>query len=93
MNKVTRISQHTGVGTFASRTSPDQSLQKSLHLSRPDKIEVKKISFPFENKKYPTAQPDTTKTTKRSIDNGLQGRWTEGQLIIAKFSLRAKHEQ
>ena len=95
MNKVTRISQHTGVSTFASPTSPssDQSLQKSLHLSRPDKIELKKISFPFENKKYPTAQPDTTKTTKRSIDNGLQGRWTEGQLIIAKFSLRAKHEQ
>lgn len=22
-----------------------------------------------------------TKTMKRSIDNGLQGRWTEGQLI------------
>jgi len=24
---------------------------------------------------------DTTKTEKGSIDNGLQGRWTEGQLI------------
>ena len=85
MNKVTRISQHTGVSTFASRTSPstDQSLQKSFHLSHPDKIELKKISFPSENKKYPTAQPDTTKTVKRSIDNGLQGRWTEGQLITA----------
>ena len=83
MNKVTRISQHTGVSTFASRTSPntDQSLQKSFHLSHPDKIELKKISFPSENKKYPTAQPDTTKTVKRIIDNGLQGRWTEGQLI------------
>ena len=83
MNKVTRISQHTGVSTFASRTSPstDQSLQKSFHLSHPDKIELKKISFPSENKKYPTAQPDTTKTVKRSIDNGLKGRWTEGQLI------------
>ena len=45
------------------------------------KIELKKISFPSENKKYPTAQPDTTKTVKRSIDNGLKGRWTEGQLI------------
>ena len=78
MNKVTRISQHTGVSTFASRTSPstDQSLQKSFHLSHPDKIELKKISFPSENKKYPTAQPDTTKTEKRSIDNGLQGRTT-----------------
>ena len=85
MNKVTRISQHTGVSTFASRTSPStgQSLQKSFHLSHPDKIELKKISLPSENKKYPTAQPDTTKTVKRSIDNGLQGRWTEGQLITA----------
>ena len=85
MNKVTRISQHTGVSTFASRTSPstDQSLQKSFLLSNPDKIELKKISFPSENKKYPTAPPDTTKTMKRSIDKGLQGRWTEGQLITA----------
>ena len=85
MNKVTRISQHTGVSTFASRTSPStgQSLQKSFHLSHPDKIDLKKISLPSENKKYPTAQPDTTKTVKRSIDNGLQERWTEGQLITA----------
>jgi len=44
MNKVTRIRQHTGVSTFASRTSPstDQSLQKSFHLSHADKIELKK---------------------------------------------------
>jgi hypothetical protein len=36
-------SQRTGVSTFASRTSPstDQSLQKSFHLSHPDKIELK----------------------------------------------------
>ena len=76
---------NTGVSTFASRTSPrtGQSLQKSFHLSHPDKIELKKISSPSENKKYATAQPDTTKTEKRSIDNGLQGRWTEGQLITA----------
>jgi hypothetical protein len=76
---------HTGVSTFASRTSPstEQSVQKSFHLSRPDRIELKKISSPSENKKYPIAQPDTTKTVKRSIDNGLQGRWTEGQLITA----------
>jgi hypothetical protein len=73
-----RTSQRTGVSTFASRTSPstDQSLQKSFHLSHADKIELKKISSPSENKKYPTAQPDTTKTEKRSIDNGLQGRTT-----------------
>ena len=78
-----RTSQRTGVSTFASPASPstDQSLQKSFHLSHPDKIELKKNSFPSENKKYPTAQPDTTKTVKRSIDNGLKGRWTEGQLI------------
>jgi hypothetical protein len=74
-----RTSQRTGVSTFASRTSPctDQSLQKSFHLSHADKIELKKISSPSENKKYPTAQPDTTKTVKRSIDNGLQGRTTK----------------
>jgi len=37
-------SQHTGVSTFASRTSPStgQSLQKSFHLSHADKIELKK---------------------------------------------------
>lgn len=71
-------SQRTGVSTFASRTSPstDQSLQKSFHLSHADKIELKKISSPSENKKYATAQTDTTKTEKRSIDNGLQGRTT-----------------
>lgn len=80
-----RTSHRTGVSTFASRTSPstDQSLQKSFHLSHADKIELKKISSPSENKKYATAQPVTAKTEKRSIDNGLQGRWTEGQLITA----------
>jgi hypothetical protein len=53
-------SNHTGVSTFASRTSPstDQSLQKSFHLSHADKIELKKISSPSENKKYATAQPN-----------------------------------
>jgi hypothetical protein len=80
-----RHSQRTGVSTFASRTSPstDQSLQKSFHLSNRDKIELKKISSPSENKKYPTAQPDTPKAAKRSIDIGLQGQWTVGQLITA----------
>jgi len=74
-----RTSQRTGVSTFASRTSPstDQSLQKSFHLSHADKIELKKISSPSENKKYATAQPDTPKTVKRCIDNGLQGRTTK----------------
>ncbi|MCZ2129677.1 MAG: hypothetical protein LC109_05355 [Bacteroidia bacterium] len=49
-------------------------MQKSFHLSHADKIELKKISLPSENKKYATAQTDTTKTMKRSVDNGLQGR-------------------
>ncbi|MBK8546935.1 MAG: hypothetical protein IPL63_05995 [Saprospiraceae bacterium] len=77
------LSQRTGVRTFASRLSPstDQSLQTSFHLSSPDNIELKKISFPSENKKYATAQSNTTKATKRSIVNGLQGRRTEGQLV------------
>jgi len=35
-------------------------------------------------KKNTTAQPDTTMIEKRSIDNGLQGRWTEGQLVTYK---------
>ena len=73
-----RKTQRTGVSTFASHTSPstDQSLQKSFHLSHADKIELKKISSPSENKKYATAQPDTTKTAKLNTDNGLQ-RWTD----------------
>ena len=71
---------NTGVSTFASRTSPstDQSLQKSFHLYRPDKIELKKISSPSENKKYATAQTNTTQTMTVELnnDNGLQTRWT-----------------
>jgi hypothetical protein len=71
-------SQRTGVSTFASRTSPGtgQSLQKSFHLFDPRKIELKKFSSPSENKKYATAQTNTTKTVKLNIDNGLQ-RWTD----------------
>jgi hypothetical protein len=74
-----RTSQRTGASTFASCKSPstEQSLQKSFHLSNADTIELKKISSPSENKKYATAQSDTTKTEKRSIDNGLQGRTTK----------------
>ena len=77
--RIDNIKSHrTGVSTFASHASPstDQSLQKSFHLSHADKIEIKKIASPSENKKYATAQPDTTKTEKRSIDNGLKGRTT-----------------
>jgi len=51
---------NTGVSTFASRTSSryKPSLQKSFHLYRPDKIELKKISSPSENKKHTIAQPN-----------------------------------
>ena len=73
--------QCTGVSTFASPASPskDQSLQKSFHLSYSDKIELKKISSPFENNKYAIAQTSTTltKTVKLNKDNGLQTRWTK----------------
>jgi hypothetical protein len=71
-------SHRTGVSTFASHTSlsTDQSLQKSFHLSHADKIKLKKIASPSENKKHPTAQTNTTQTmtVKLNRDNGLQGR-------------------
>jgi len=78
--KNTIKSNRTGLSTFASRTSPstDQSLQNSFHLSNTEKIELKKISSPSENKKYSTTQPDTTTSIERSIDNGSQARWKEG---------------
>jgi len=62
---------------------PARAGQKSFHLSPPDKIELKKSCSLSENKKYPTAQPDTTTNIERSIDIGLQTQWTEGQLITA----------
>ena len=70
--------QPKGVSTFASHTSPstDQSLQKSFHLSHADKIEFIKIISPSENKKYATAQTNTTQTIKLNDNNGLQTRWT-----------------
>jgi hypothetical protein len=62
MGKLIFHSRRTGVSTFANRTSPstDQSLQKSFHLSHPDKIELKKISSPSENKKYETENDSET---------------------------------
>ena len=81
--RTSQLSQRTGVSTFASHTIPPtrQSLQKSFHLSNPDKIELKKFSCPSENKKYATAQTNTTynKTVKHNVDNGLQTRKTEHQ--------------
>jgi hypothetical protein len=71
------ISHRTGVSTFASRTSPStgQSLQKSFHLSHPDKIELKKISSPSENKKYANAQPnDRQKSVAMQTSKPLTGK-------------------
>ena len=91
------INQPTGVSTFASRTSPstDQCLQKSFHLSHADKIELKKISSPSENKKYATAQPNTTMTVKLNNDNGLQTRWTRtpaGNSVLPQLAVTCKIE-
>jgi len=72
-----RNSQHAGVSTFASRTSPstDQSLQKSFHLSSP--YEIQNIfSHPSKKIKTPDTQTNPTKTVKLNKDNGLQTRWT-----------------
>lgn len=90
-------SQRTGVSTFASGTSPstDQSLQKSFLLSHTDKIELKKISSPSENKKYATAQTNTTKTLKLNKDNGLQTRWTRtpaGNSVLPQLAVTCKIE-
>jgi hypothetical protein len=56
-----------------------------------------KISSPSENKKYPTAQPDTTKTitVKLNIDNGLQTRKTEHQqptAVLQKWRCSASYD-
>jgi hypothetical protein len=63
--------------TFASRTSrhTSQSLQKSVPV--PTQEEFQNIfSSPSKKIKTPDTHTNTTKTVKRSIDNGLQGRWT-----------------
>ena len=94
-----RNSHRTGVSTFASRTSPstDQSLQKSFHLSHADKIELKIISSPSENKKYATAQTNTTQTmtVKLNRDNGLQGRTDRtpaGNSVLPQLAVTCKIE-
>lgn len=73
-------SPYKGVSTFASLTRPskDQSLQKSFHLSYPDKIELKKISSPSENKKYAAAQPNDR---RKSV--AIQ---TPKQLTVKRFN-------
>ncbi len=57
----------------AAQANAQTNAWQRVCLSHPDKIELKKSSLPSENKKYSTAQSDTTKTEKRSVDNGLQG--------------------
>ena len=65
--------------TFASRTSrrtsrhTSQSLQKSVPV--PPQKEFQNIfSTPSKKIKTPDTKANTTKTLKRSADNGLQGR-------------------
>ena len=61
--------------TIASSTNRHtcQSLQKSVPV--PPQKEFQNIfSSPFKKIKTPDTQTDTTKTLKRSADNGLQGR-------------------
>ena len=67
----------------AAQANAQTKAWQRVCLSHPDKIELKKSSLPSENKKYATAQTDTTSTVKRSIDNGLQGRTTEHQPVTA----------
>lgn len=93
MKLSTKYRHRTGVSTFAIRTSPstNQCLQKSFHLSYADKIELKKISSPSENKKYAFAQTDTTKTVKLNKDNGLQTRWARtpaGNMRLASCGVK-----
>ena len=67
----------------AAQANAQTKAWQRVCLSHPDKIELKKPSLPSENKKYATAQTDTTRTVKRTIDNGLQGRTKEHQLPTA----------
>ena len=61
--------------TFASRTSrhTSQRLQKSVPVTPQEEFQ-NIFSFPSKKIKTPDTQTDTTKTLKRSADNGLQGR-------------------
>ncbi|MBU6204546.1 MAG: hypothetical protein KJS45_04105, partial [Bacteroidetes bacterium] len=71
---MTQHSSHT-LCQAAQAQAQTQAWQR-VCLLHPDKIELKKSSFPFENKKYATTQTNTTKTMKLNNDNGLQTRWT-----------------
>ena len=74
-----------------------QSFVKELAKPTQRNIELKKISSPFENKKYATAQTNTTQkmTAKLNIDNGLQTRTTEYQLptaVLQKWRFSALYD-
>jgi hypothetical protein len=67
-----------------SRTSQRYNQSFVKELAKPTQGEFQNIfSSPSKKNKTPDTQTDTTKTLKRNVDNGLQGRWTEGQLITA----------
>jgi hypothetical protein len=79
----------------AAQANAQTKAWQRVCLSHPDKIELKKSSLPSENKKYATAQPDTTKTMKRSIDNGLQGlrtRTTGYNSVLPQLAVTCKIE-
>jgi hypothetical protein len=74
-----------------------QSFVKELAKPTQRNIELKKISSPSENKKYATAQTNTTQkmTAKLNIDNGLQTRTTEHQLptaVLQKWRFSASYD-
>lgn len=91
-----RNSQHAGVSTFASRSSPstDQSLQKSFHLST--LYEIQNIfSYPSKKIKTPATQTNPTKTVKLNNDNGLSTRWTRtpaGNSVLPQLAVTCKIE-
>jgi hypothetical protein len=60
----------------AAQANAQTKAWQRVCLSHPDKIELKKSSLSSENKKYATAQADTTKALKINNVNGLQTRWT-----------------
>jgi hypothetical protein len=67
-----------------SRTSQRYSRSFVKELAKPTQGEFQNIfSYPSKKNKTPDTQTNPTKTMILSIDNGLQGRWTEGQLITA----------
>ena len=70
-----------------------QSFVKELAKPTLKKIELKNFSSPSENKKYATAQTNTTQkmTVKLNNDNGLQTRWTRtpaGNMRLASCGVK-----